>query len=193
MTVAAKKNIMKACAPGSKKVFCKSTVKRGINRGFYCAKLDCKLKTHSNIGLYLNIPKFMIEIIEDNKDQFDFKLLKEIYIKFSSKIRHDITEYVDTLKMLLSKIDNTSSYTVRIVYSLYIFKLLDTYSMNNFVNKFPQFKIALHNKICEFQNERNIFSEIHKKYIVYMNKNFETGKKYLSIKKNIIEDIELKA
>lgn len=38
---------MKACAP----VFCKSTVKIGINRGFYCAKLDCKIKTHINIGV----------------------------------------------------------------------------------------------------------------------------------------------
>ena len=51
MTVASKKNIMKACAAGSKKVFCKSTIKTGINRGFYCAKLDCKIKTHINIGV----------------------------------------------------------------------------------------------------------------------------------------------
>jgi len=190
MTVAAKKNIMKACATRSKKVFCKSTIKRGINSGFYCTKLDCKLKTHSNIGVYLNMPNFMIEIIEDNKEQFDFKFLKNIYRKFSSKMRFDTVEYIDTIKIFLSKIED-ASHTVKIVYALYIYKLLDTYSMNNFVNKHPRFKIAVHNKMCEFQNDRNAISEIHKKFIIYMNKNFETGKKYLSRKKNVLEDISL--
>ena len=192
MTVAAKKNIMKACATGSKKVFCKSTIARGINRGFYCTKLDCKLKTHSNIGVYLNFPKFMIEIVEDNKDQFDFKFLKQIYRKFSSKMLFDTVEYVDTIKIFLSKIEDFS-HAVKIVYIQYIFKLLDTYSMNNFVNKYPQFKIAVNNKMCEFQNDRNVISENHKKFVVYMNKNFETGKKYLSRKKNVLKDISIKA
>ena len=45
--------------------------------------------------------------------------------------------------------------------------------------------------MCEFQNDRNIISENHKKFVVYMNKNFETGKKYLSRKKNVLEDISL--
>lgn len=113
----------------------------------------------------------MIEIVEDNKDQFDFKFLKNIYRKFSSKMLFNNVkyEYVDTIKIIISKFEDTS-HAVRIVYVLYIYKLLDTYSMNNFVNKHPTLKKTVDNKMFEFQNVRNAISEIHKKFVVYMNK-----------------------
>jgi len=190
MTVASKRNIMKACAPRSKKIFCKSTIKTGINRGFYCARLDCKTKSHSNFGIYLRFPKFMVEIIENNKNKFDYNFYISTYKKFSAKTLFDCKEYIVVIKNLLDKFTD-ESVDVRIVFAFYLYKLLDTYSMNNFVNKHLKFKKTVDDKMLEFQNDITVSSDNHKKFIVHINQYFETGKKFLSRKKNVLENIKV--
>lgn len=191
MTVASHRNIIKACAPRSKKVFCKSTIKTGINRGFYCARLDCKIKSHGNFGTYLHFPKFMVEIIENNKYQFNCNFFISTYKKFSTKTLFDCKEYIFTIKNLLEKIESLTRSDIKIIFAFYMFKLLDTYSMNNFVNKHPKFKKTVDDKILEFQNYNEVSSDNIKKFIVHINQYFETGKKFLSIKKNVLENIKV--
>ena len=182
MTRAAMKNNMKAIS--SKKVFCKSTIKRGINKGFYCAKLDCKKQNHLNIAQHLGLPKFMVDVVENNKTEFNHKKLISFFDFCSSNVLSEDKICVDHIKYILM-LAYDKKQVVKYIYIIYLYKLFDTPIMHNFVNKYSEFINTSRNKLLEFQNTKPNKNNIN--FVVYLNETFVHDQKFFSRKKNVID------
>ena len=182
MTVASMKNNMKAIA--TKKSFCKSTIKKGFNKGFFCSKLDCKFKTHKNIGKYLDLPKFMVDVVEDNKDSFDYKKLTDIFENCQKFDKIPVENAIDYIKYLFVENEKQEYQVVKYIYVIYTYKLFDIPCMKKFINNYEKFRIAAHDKLLELQkNIPNCVDNI--KFSVYLNEQFVANEEFFSREKNI--------
>lgn len=89
-------------------------------------------------------------------------------------------QIVKLIKNLLQKIDYLVFSGDKIVFAILIFDVLNTDVGTNLLEQHPKFKTTVEFKIKEFKN----LDYINRNFTVYMNENYETGKKYISVLKN---------
>jgi len=161
--------------------------------------------------LFCNDENFIIRIEYDMKHK---KVLDELSLKFnlytntlidrintitniSSCLDYEIHEYINDfknkkynentkvgiikiIKSLLRDIEYHHQTNYRIIFVILIFDLLDTEIGTTLLKLHPNFRNVVEIKIREFQS----CDDINQKFSIYMNQNYETGKKYISVYKN---------
>jgi hypothetical protein len=184
MTRASVKNNIKAAS--SKRVFCKSTIVKGINKGFFCAKLDCKKKNHRNIATHLELPKFIVDIVEDNKTDFDNQKLISFFDYCSSNCESLQNEKLMEHIMYITELFGKQTIFIKYVYFIYMLQLFDTPKMYKFINSFPTLRNSILNRIVNFQKQHTQNLK-YIKFVVYLNEKFTVDGKFFCRENNLID------
>ena len=167
---------------------CRAVISRGKNKGLECGRLECGF--HYNIADFLELPKYFRDVVEWNKYFFTpelyYKMMRDY--KNLNTIEPDSKDvFVDIIKENLD-LTHRSPKEAKQIIILNVYSLLDTPVSNFLINGpgFKKFKDSSDKKLVELFDDNKfkypIFSQ-------YLRTNFESGKKFFSVEKNL-EDIK---
>jgi hypothetical protein len=154
--------------------YCKSIIKTGKNSGKVCNRLSCKIKGHTNLAVYMNMPEFYIAVYNNNKKKFDDIKYIDMYKK-DSKI--DKKEYIKDCMKFFDQFEKFERSHEKEFLFILMLKLFDTPNFNKLIHRCQRFKKILYEKITK--------NEIRgSEFLVEYLKKIELNKKYLHIELN---------
>ena len=90
-----------------KSMLCKTILKRG-NKGLFCLRKNCNIKNHNNIAVYLNLPKEIVDKLENRKSVFDYYKLVDTFEFFSNEQNILTDKYESNIMFIFKTLFETS-------------------------------------------------------------------------------------